>query len=89
VTSGAAAAVLQTRTIAATANVSARSIATGYITAAFPRRVLESRIIPKRIEHRIEPEQSRSKRHVCRKRAVCIRYREQFLQSSDVLRMKN
>jgi hypothetical protein len=41
---------------------------------------LKARIIPQRIKHGIEPEQCRSKRHVCRKRA-CVRYREQSLQS--------
>ena len=36
---------------------------------------LEARIIPERIEHRIEPEQRGSERHVCSQRA-CIWYRE-------------
>src|SRR4030095_2246856 len=31
---------------------------------------LETRIIPKRIEHRIEPEQRRSERHVLSERAI-------------------
>src|SRR4029453_16099830 len=39
---------------------------------------LEARIIPKRIEHRIEPEQRRSQRHVCSEWAF-IRCREHFL----------
>src|SRR5437763_12750176 len=42
---------------------------------------LEARIIPKLIEHRIEPEQRGSKRHSKREYAR-IRYRKQFLQSS-------
>ena len=36
---------------------------------------LEARIIPERIEHRIEPEQRGSERHVCSQRASA-RYRE-------------
>jgi len=36
---------------------------------------LEARIIPKRIEHRIEPEQRRSERHVSVQRALA-RHRE-------------
>jgi len=36
---------------------------------------LEARIVPKRIEHRIELEQRRGKRHVVSK-WTCIRYRE-------------
>ena len=39
---------------------------------------LEARIVPQRIEHGIEPEQRRSKWHVCSQRAV-VRYRKQFL----------
>ena len=39
---------------------------------------LEARIIPERIEHRIEPEQRRSKRHAFSQRAEA-RQREQFL----------
>ena len=39
---------------------------------------LEARIVPQRIEHRIEPEQRRSERHVCSQCAI-VRYREQFL----------
>jgi hypothetical protein len=41
---------------------------------------LEARIIPERIEHRIEPEQGRSERHVNSQWAF-IWYREHFLQS--------
>ena len=39
---------------------------------------LEARIIPERIEHRIEPEESRSKRQVCRQWTF-VWYREEFL----------
>src|SRR5438094_5305165 len=39
---------------------------------------LEARIVPKRIEHWVEPEQRRSERHVLSQRAI-VRYREQFL----------
>src|SRR5438876_996340 len=39
---------------------------------------LEARIIPERIEHRIEPEQRWGERHVLSQRAI-VRYREQFL----------
>ena len=42
---------------------------------------LEARIIPKRIEHWIEPEQRGSERHGCTQWAF-IRYRKHFLQSS-------
>jgi hypothetical protein len=42
------------------------------------REFLKTRIIPQRIEHRIEPEQRRSQRHVLSQGAI-IRYGEQFL----------
>ena len=41
----------------------------------FLAEFLEARIIPERIEHRIEPEQRGSERHVCNQCAV-VRYRE-------------
>jgi len=39
---------------------------------------LETRIIPERVEHRIEAEERRSEWHVLSQRAI-VRYREQFL----------
>ena len=51
-----------------------------------PRRFsefLETRIIPERIEHRIEPEERRSERHVCGVKRAFVRCREQFLQGGD------
>ncbi len=44
---------------------------------------LEARIVPQRIEHWIEPEQSRSERHVCGIKRAFVRCREQFLQGGD------
>src|SRR5260370_8877778 len=44
----------------------------------FLAEFLETRIVPKRIEHRIEPKQLRSERHV-RSQRTLARYREQFL----------
>ena len=43
---------------------------------------LETRIVPERIEHRIEPEQRRSERCACGSRTV-IRDRQKFLQSGN------
>jgi hypothetical protein len=44
----------------------------------FFAQLLETRIIPERIEHWIEPEQRRSKQHAVSEWAR-MRYREQFL----------
>src|SRR6266487_6363648 len=44
--------------------------------------LLEARIVPKRIEHRIEPEERRSERHACGHAAIAW-YRKYFLQSGD------
>src|SRR5205085_2660246 len=41
---------------------------------------LEARIIPQRIEHRIEPEQRRSERRLPSTQRTLVRDREQFLQ---------
>src|SRR5947207_14045985 len=43
---------------------------------------LEAWIIPKRIEHGIEPEQRGSERHSCRQ-CVSVGYRQEFLQSGN------
>jgi len=56
VTSGAAAAVPQTKTIATNAKVSARIIAMVLSRLLFFAKFLEAGIVPKRIEHRIGPE---------------------------------
>src|SRR5204863_7454331 len=45
-------------------------------------KFLEARIIPKRIEHWIEPEQRGSERHVCGIKRAFVRSREQRLQSA-------
>src|SRR5437667_369970 len=44
---------------------------------------LEARITPERIEHWVQPEQSRSERHVCGIKRAFVRCREQFLQGGD------
>ena len=75
VTSGAAAAVPQIKTIATNAKVPARIIATVLSRLLFLAEFLETRIIPKRIEHRIESEQRRSERRV-RGQCTTVRCRE-------------
>ena len=77
-TSGAAAAALQTRAIATNANAPARSIATVLSRLLFLAEFLKARIVPEWIEHWIEAEQRRSEgqAHNLTCYWTLIRYRE-------------